>query len=72
MAAGEIETSDEADQPPLILQRAGAEIGQALGGGGDEPAAHRRLRRSQGGLLDLLADRFEGRLVTAVGQAGQH
>jgi hypothetical protein len=34
----EVEPVDEADQPALIIQRPGPELGQPLGGGGDEPS----------------------------------
>jgi hypothetical protein len=69
---GEVEPVHEADQPPLVVQRPGTELGQPRGGRGDEPTGHRRLRGPRRGCLDRLADRLERPFVAAAGQAGQH
>lgn len=68
----EVEPVDEADQPALIVEWPGPELGQPLGGGGDEPASHGGLRRARRRRLDRLADRFEGPFVAAAGQASKH
>jgi hypothetical protein len=60
------------DQPALVIQRPGTELGEPLGGSGDEPAAHRALRGPRRRGLDGLADRFERPLLAAPGPPRQH
>jgi hypothetical protein len=68
----EVEPVDEADQPALIIEGPGPELGEALRGGGHEPAAHRRLRRRRRGGLGRVADGLQGAPVAAARQARQH
>ena len=68
----EVEAVTERDQPALIIQRPGPELRQPLGGGGDEPARHRRLRGPRRCRLDARTDGFQGPLIAPARQPGQH
>ncbi|MDQ3973593.1 MAG: hypothetical protein M3276_04545, partial [Actinomycetota bacterium] len=61
----EAEAVDEHDQPAPVAQRAGAQVGQPLGGGGDKPAGDDRFGGTGGGLGDRLPDRLEPVAVAA-------
>jgi hypothetical protein len=67
-----LEAVEEDDQPAVLVERPGAQLGQPLGGGGDEAAGDRRLRGAGRRLLDGAADRLEAQLVAAGREAGQH
>ena len=68
----EAEPVDEHHQPPAVSQRLGVQLSEPLGGGGDELARHRRLRRALGLARGVLVDRLEPRGVAARGQPGEH
>jgi hypothetical protein len=68
----EVKAVQEHDQPALLVQRAGQQLGEPLGGGGHEPARDRRLRCPGLGLLDAGADGLQASAVPAGRQPRQH